>query len=55
MKIQVWHDGTIRSKLDPEKKICIRGSDGETLYLGDDDTEEVNKFCLKVYHKNIIK
>ena len=51
----MWHDKTIRSKLDPEKKICIRSGNGETLYLGEDDSKEENKFCLKVYEKNIIK
>ena len=54
-EFQVWHDRTIRCKMDPERKICIRSGDGETLYLGDNNTKEENMFRLKVYEENIIK
>jgi hypothetical protein len=50
----VWHDYTIRSKLDLEKKICIM-KDGKTLCLASDETDETNQFRLKPYEGNALK
>merc|ERR1719154_343252 len=51
---KIWHDFTIRSKLDPEKKICIN-KDGKTLHLAADESDETNKFRLKAYEGNALK
>lgn len=50
---KVWHDNTIRCKLDPSKKLCIK--DTKTLYLGKDDTKDENQFQLCVFDANIIR
>jgi len=46
-------DRTIRSKLDPEKKICI-SEDGEKLCLAKDPTDESNAFRLRPYEENAL-
>lgn len=52
---KIWHDRTIRSKLDPEKKICVSKEDGEKLCLANDATDETNMFRFKFYEQGCLK
>ena len=50
----MWHDKTIRCKLDPEKILSVR-SDGKTLFLSKEPKSSKSTFHVKVYEGNIIK
>jgi len=52
---KIWHDGTIRSKLDTKKKICVSKQDGKTLCIADDRTDRTNIFKFKFYEDGCLK
>jgi len=50
---KVWHDFTIRSKLNQKKKICMKKD--KTLCISNDDTDLNNQFTVQPYEGGAIK